>query len=820
MPQHVELLSGGLVTAKPPALLEPGELQQCQGAHYRAGSSSLYPAPERSSFGSVGAALDGMVMCRFDSGTHLLVAKDTSGNYLKATVGATGTWSALTSKTSGTSLQAIQYLDKYYLLDGSTNNLTVLNDSSTRRHGLTKVSTPPGISVTTSGGFFPGDVGTAGFYFEYWVTEVYKNGTDEIESDVDGTAGYGTTPSLILNNTYKVTLTPPPVVNSIATHWRFYRSTQGKENAGDKVFPAGVMIGELPISSAGGTSFTDGAQNVGSASAPTTAANTGAPYSNWTNPSNITADDTSYATFSVNSGTYVGGNLVGYAQMYATTFGSFGASLADPINGVEVTLLAGHDSSTKPLILDVFLVSALGKTSNHKTVPLVGSGIASYTIGGPGEMWGVAWTAADFAAGFKIYYTAYQYNLNSATILQLDYTTVKAYYNQTQAESQTFFPAVTLEINGQTSSVGENGEPPVATTGDIFEDCLVLNDTSSSNLIRYSVPARPEAFPSIYFVSFETPDNDAVLCIRTLGNRLMVGMGNQLWRVNYLPNEEDASFNRGRAIDLVDPYFGIVGPQAAVAFVGADGRTELAYVSKQGLRGTDGFTTRTLCDDLDWTAILTPSTNLSKVVLVNDPSNYELILYVPQGDSSYMIKAYRFNYHRGHLKDDGLKLKASGPFAYGTASTVGVRSTCVVPTTAITGYSWVVFVAFTDGTVYRQTLPGTVSGATVENMVVRTRRMYLAGLASEFAVDQIYTLAGAAQSTSQVLTLHKRDATATALTAKTITLVDGLARADFRHRCEAMDLKITGTIAALAAAAYRIDGVVVVGEDFGHEDSK
>src|SRR3990172_3459866 len=97
MARHEEPLSGGLVTDRDPAFLEPGQLSGLQNAIYLPGSQALQRARGRSAFGTVSADavdVDGLRDIQFDNGNHYLVAHATA-SYVTAAAGDTGTFGVL-----------------------------------------------------------------------------------------------------------------------------------------------------------------------------------------------------------------------------------------------------------------------------------------------------------------------------------------------------------------------------------------------------------------------------------------------------------------------------------------------------------------------------------------------------------------------------------------------------------------------------------------------------------------------------------------------------------------------------------------------------
>ncbi len=222
----------------------------------------------------------------------------------------------------------------------------------------------------------------------------------------------------------------------------------------------------------------------------------------------------------------------------------------------------------------------------------------------------------------------------------------------------------TMEVMtvGVTNIVPLNGPPPIASTGDIYEDSLVLNDVSDLRAVKYSVEDTPDAFPSINRIRFETKEQDEVRLIRRLGNTVMVVLRDSLWRINILPRPEDSSFEVARIKDEIDGAFGCVGPLAGDTFSWGGG-FRLAYISLHGVVVTDGASWDILTDDLDWSATFNVSM-LSKAVLRNNPEQYRLELYAPSVNSNVNNVCYFLHYHPSHAKaasGGNLRAKVTGP---------------------------------------------------------------------------------------------------------------------------------------------------------------
>ena len=228
-------------------------------------------------------------------------------------------------------------------------------------------------------------------------------------------------------------------------------------------------------------------------------------------------------------------------------------------------------------------------------------------------------------------------------------------------QSDTPYNFLSISVaGGPATLIQRDSIPPDWATGDVFEDSLVVNDTAEPNLVRYSFPGLPHSFPELYFIGFNTKQVDRVTCIKSLDAVCVVGLQSQVWRLNYLPNETDSEFNRGRCRELISANHGISGPDAACIFTPVEGNSQIAYVSHDGIYATDGLSTRLLTMDIDWNALVSKA-DLPTCILVNVQHLWSLFLYyVPSGGSAPNSKILHLSYHPQHLKN-GSYLKVSGP---------------------------------------------------------------------------------------------------------------------------------------------------------------
>lgn len=761
----VEPLTGGLVTSRDPALLKEGELSDIVNAHYFPNTQALKRATGRASFGTVSAGVSavGLRDAKFDNGDHYLLAH-ASASYFRAAVGdgpaATFTSffssaNAATAETpvTGASLETIQRQNRFFLLNGTNINqvfyLSATATSSTplvRRMGLRAVSATPATAEVASA-FSQ----SASGYYEYWTTEMFRGTADGAGFQIEGTFVSADPATVFVSSTgVAPRISMPATVNPNATHWRIYRSPR-KETATDVQFPAGFLAATLPVTT---NTFLDGSGVSNTGLLLVASANSGGNlYAEFASATGATTDDAG-ATFAranidlSGSSTFWG---IKYQAYYAIPFTGISGNIA----GIDVQVRAKASSATK-CSLSVAIGEGRGANGEfvggmpQKSTGALTTSFANYTLGSSSDKWFPSsspeqFTESSFNSNFMILLIA-QANrkvtdAQQTETVDIDFVKIRVHYAGAAAanEKDVPFGAVTIDVSGVVASVGRDGEPPRASTGDVYEDSVVVNDTTNRSLVRYSSPGLPESFPSLYFIDFETPDNDEVTLIRTLNNRLLVGLRRSLWRINYLPNENDSQFSRGRAIENVSSQFGPVNAMCGAIYTKEGGRQELAFVSDQGIMTTDGFKVDTLTRDLDWRLVVATA-NSTPIALINDPENWTLWFYYRNdglGTDSY--RKLPLSYHPRHLKEEGPKI--GGPVFVRNksgANFASVESAWAVSrsngdTSIYTGYGG--SSAAGGGDIYLD--QGTTNPANDPAFGFTTRRMYLNGLGNEWKLTGI-----------------------------------------------------------------------------------
>jgi len=773
-----EDFSGGLVTNRDPASLSPSELTQSDNAIYQANDPAIHKAKLRTKYNAVAAgaagSIKGLRYLEFENGTALLAAHEASSIHLSSFSAETGTFATLTPITgvgSGDTLDAVNYGNRYTTLNGVGTNQVVRPDGTFRRQGLNPVTEMPTQPALVSG-VWNASLGSG--FFHFITTEVFIdtiNG-EEIESAFTGTPR--TTSTGLTNPTSQaIQITQPTVVNSgTATHWRIY---MGPRQDAESPIP---NLAEFRLVSPGvGIAIETTTFTVGDTTADLGGKFPGTVSSSWSNPTFVQANDNAGATTATD-----------LANLTATNFGFSG--LTGTILGFQVFLklkLTGYDGLKNRPGLRLDLTNDGGTTffpnNSSRTIPLldipgVAGGYQVVTGGGPTDLWGrtgsPAWPLTDVNgnAGFGIrlrYVKLVQGLLNNQATIDVDYVKIVVYTTGSAQPVSLLgkpYRTVNVSVAGITTTYPADMPPPVASTGDIFEGQMVLNDIQDVSLIRYSLPDKVESYPAVYFLNFETKTQDIVTCIRRLGNKLMVGLKHQLYRINYLPRETDAEFDRGRAYETIAEGEGIVGPQAAALFAPDAETLLLAFISHSGPKMTDGFTSRLLNRDLDWeNTVRLPSASditdyLKSSVLVDYPARSQLWFYYTAPGATTNNRALVFHYSKEHRKEDGT-YKVTGPITVsGLSAHLGrLAGNDVLLTGQSGGFVYVEDRGYSDAS----------GGSPL--FAVKTREMYLAGVGKAATIEKLYTRHRQdATSTVQVtVSVRRNDKAQFSVTAKTFT---------------------------------------------------
>lgn len=866
MGRHVEPLAGGLVTDRDPALLSRGQIAYMRNLVYL-GSQSLRTPPGRAQWGTIdngGGATGGVWGMRdmqFDNGNHYLVLatqdRYATVNLNASTPPADPVTATITSGiASGRTFESVQYNNAYILMNGASaygdtlkgNQFVYMSATSTacapstRPHGMNPVNAAP--TVATAASAFALSVSG---YYDYWTTEVLKYTQDGVPREVESTfsSDAGASYAYITSTAGQCpVIYRPNLTNPNATHWRVYRSPK-KDSRTSVKFPAGFLVGEASTATA---VFYDTATYQFSASSFPSAVSTGTMlYADFASASSMTSDNGVYATA---SGT---APRTSTFPLGSRRQGLYGFSLGNPsgvIRGIKVEIEAykTNTANTSPVTVNVYIGKrrttdggfvdggldtdgALGGNAFGKQFVVTSTNSASpqvFTLGAENDVWsapGSTYYLADTDLTESNLLVVLQTSgLTSAPFpaVGIDYVKVYIYWGGTQ-DSSVVFPTVVYNQGDTKAQVVRNMPPPRSKTGDIFQDCLVTNDEENKSVIRYSYPGEPDYFPPTYFIDFETKANDVVQAIRTVNNKLIVGLDNQLWRVNYLPSEADASFERGRALDQISGQYGIVNHMCCCPIT-IEGQAEtLAFVSNYGIHTTDGFNIVTRSKNQDWSLYIAGASS-QPLALVNDVANKTLRFYYQySATEQFCLWA---SYDRADIDGEG-NFKFSGPVCMQN-NINGVRADIETAwnvqksdgtTQFYIGYSSATGAG--GGRLWYETEYSGLNAipSTVNTSIYRTRKMYLNGLGGEFMLDDLYGYCGDYSGTfalSYTVSSTKTNDVAPQTMSKSIIAPGGaLHRISPRFMCESVQVQCEFTAVTPVGQEY----VIVNSKNLGLEDS-
>lgn len=766
----IEMFNQGLVTSRDPSLLRPGELQRCNNTVYHPNDQAIWKCPGRTAFnstavGSSTSTAKGLRELQWDNqstafdGSLIVYIASASGSYYHAPLATTadpptGTFSLLASAVgNGPTIDTVHYNGRFYVLNGNTDavpNKVIVAASAdgglptTRRHGLTPVATSPTLASAAGAGWPSAEQDFGDGYYFFITTEVYDaKGPDEVESTWAGdTADFDIATNLgvilVSGSADGVTVTKPAQVNTEATSWRIYfHGPEPSPYFDFSMLSTFYLIGEESMSV---TSKRFGTiVNVQGPSLAASATGVGVD-----NPNDSLDYGSGAATIDGNGET-----------LENTNFGFATAGIAGgTIYGIELEVNARIDVGLA--YLDAQL--SWNNGSNYTTaethrIPVNGGDYRTYKTGSPTDTWGRTWSTAgstDFVNGAFRTKLTYRPVYGGTPDVDIDWVRAKINYGSTSTgapinKAGPLFPYVAIQVGPIITTVGANFPPPVASTGDVYEGQMVTNDVVDPSIIRYSLPDGVDYFPQVYFINFETKERDEVTNIRRLGEKLIVGLRHQIYRVNYLPRAEDSEFDRGRCYEAIAENHGIMGTHCSTLFTPPDRPQLLAYVSNNGIHATDGFTTTTLSEDLDWERMVNVSA-LYKSILVDYPKLYSVVMYyipagVTDGATITPTKALWFNYHPSHIKEGG-KALVSGPNDVWAASS-HVSKFLDKP---------IMWTGSTDGKVYVEDQGFTDARGNGISVDIVTRDIYAAGIGWEYTLERIWVRHG--QHTSPTTTVN------------------------------------------------------------------
>lgn len=668
-----EKLSGGLVTSIDPAELEPGELVRADNCLYFPTDTAVYRAPGLQAHGyfpssSVAQqALYDLVPVRFEGGQQYLVAQTADSLYY-IDPETSGALTSGTPFTSGAAITAVHFANRWYFFNGVNDNVVMASGPRWRRHGLNPITSPPAGS-TASSAFALSTSGT----YEYWYTEVAKYAEgDEVESAFTGT------PTRVLvadpTSAHAPVLTfPSQPLNTEATHYRIYRGAARYVAGEPSNFPIGYMVGErttattgtetVPVWTNGGTPANSsgyaasydadttnpfvGSHPAGTGEFVTETAVTGAPNSTGTVYQNTAPGSTKNGRMLMvyNFGLLPAGNILGLTVDVV-------AKATDPTKTTLYASVCERSSANT----GVKLGAAAGYTSynpqhNRRAFTGLGTSFGTLSVGSATDDWlpsVYSWTADQVASSAFAVCLWAEFAAGTPSSATITIDSVKLTVRSNSASDDEFgrvYDSIALELGGESLNFSAKMPPPKASVGTVFQNSLVTNDVANPRRVVWSNPGEPDSFvPDAYYLDdFGGNQSDEIKYIGVVSGRCVVAMLGSCWRINYLPNENDASIVRGDAVSPISTSDGVANPRAACTFSMPGMGEVIALAGASGIFVTDGLTLEPISDGLDWGSIIGSPPNVSNIkALINEPGTKTLRLLLGTGDE------YCMSYARKH----------------------------------------------------------------------------------------------------------------------------------------------------------------------------
>ena len=290
---------------------------------------------------------------------------------------------------------------------------------------------------------------------------------------------------------------------------------------------------------------------------------------------------------------------------------------------------------------------------------------------------------------------------------------------------QPLYDFVEIAVGTLVSYFSRNGQPPIATTGDVYDGSFVVNNTAVPRRINYSYSDRFKSFPSPFYLDIDGRDNDEVVAVRTLGRRLGVILKDSIWRVNWLPRETDPDFQRGRVLDIVGDDFGAVSRACVARFTLPGAGVVIAFVATSGgIYATDLDSIKELAPQVSFASVATP------IALVNNPDEHRLeFYYLTKDRATPHVDVFYLHYHETQL-NDGMPV-VTGPIERpGGVAHVLAASTQTGKKVVITSDAY-------RNILYEGRGFADESLGVTRTFLMQTREIYAAGVGNEFATSHM-----------------------------------------------------------------------------------
>jgi hypothetical protein len=331
----------------------------------------------------------------------------------------------------------------------------------------------------------------------------------------------------------------------------------------------------------------------------------------WQNPGYIAADDTLYATATLNKT----GRYSHYLQ--ATQYG-FAIPADATINGITVVINRQSDHNN-PSILDnvVRLVKAgniVGDNKASTNVWPLSMGTATY--GGPTDLWGTTWTPAEInSVNFGLVLAAYrQNNGNNDRIASVDFMQVSVYYTDTTA----------------TTTVACGDGAPI-TYGDniicVATVTRVTGDQTPSGLVNWTTDGSGTFVPNPCTLS----GTDGVATCSVIYTPSMVGDSSHLITANYAGDTYFTPSSGNQTVEVSRKAASVTPNAASKIYGNTDpilSGTLLGFLPADGVTATYSRTAgeSVLGSPYTISAILSPAGVLSNYTITYNTANFTITL--------------------------------------------------------------------------------------------------------------------------------------------------------------------------------------------------
>lgn len=561
------------------------------------------------------------------------------------------------------------------------------NPSLTMRPmGMNPVTQP--FTVATTAGVWNTGPGFGAGYYWFLITEAYAPGGDMEAAEKDENLSneivegiyLGTSPNdpqaragrpisvqISTPATQGVLLTFPAVTNRgtdgrIATNWNVYMAGPTSDARTQPSLATFRRVRSVSITTyaAGATLTITEPTTIPQRKVATTNAagkdGGGTTRGNFTNPSNAHGERNFVYASAVSGGAIPNPPCI---ELGGWGFDTSGAYASAVITGVQVEVW------TSPFFgvgVPVSGYTHVDTAAKHSVVSdqLRSKGAGLCVQGGPQDTLGAAWVPSDLSS---ITVTVCKNVTTTDSTLLLDAVVLTVYFTggTINLDGPPYRVVTYRSQIGTTVSDPSNLPPPEYTISAVFNGMVVTNDNAQPSLLRYSLPNYPEYFPKPYFMKLFTRRKDIVTFMRVVGQVLVVGLRDNIRRVNYLPTETDTDFGiSGVAQEPLCEDHGIPGPQAGQLFDLPSGGSVLFYVSTAGPRLTDGITDRAANTDLDWRDTVNLD-YLSRAQVRVYPREQWIVLYYSPAGTTHGLNTKALVFHYGEDKIKNGELPCTGP---------------------------------------------------------------------------------------------------------------------------------------------------------------